>query len=470
MTKTLQVFVFIAFFINTAIAAEKPANYAFGIPLEATGSEAFYDVTLPPAVYRGVARGDLSDVRVFNGAGEIVPHAWRPRRTVTADAPAPVALTLFPLKAPAGASLDSMSIKVRRSAGGAVSVDVQSAGFGAAAAHTTVGYFVDISNEERALRTIEFDWKQVQDGFAGKLRIDASDDLASWRTLVAGAPMVSLEVAGQRLQQKRVELPQQKSKYLRIAWVADAGARAIPELTSASAELAEKFIEAPREWMKVEAVKGEKPGEYVFDTRGRFPVDRLRIDLPDANTIVQVELLARNRAEEPWRSVTRGVVYRLRQTSGEIVSPELSSAPASERYWLLRVDQRGGGLGGGMPALNIGWAPHQLVFAARGAPPFQMTYGNRDAKAAAYAIETLLPGYRDDAGTKVRAAKTGTQKVNVSATGMQAQKELGGEARLADATDWKRWSLWGALGLGVLILGAMAWRLMKQLGQSRDKD
>ena len=31
-------------------------------------------------VYRGVVRADVSDLRVFNGAGEVVPHAFRPRR------------------------------------------------------------------------------------------------------------------------------------------------------------------------------------------------------------------------------------------------------------------------------------------------------------------------------------------------------------------------------------------------------
>jgi hypothetical protein len=54
--------------------------------------------------------------------------------------------------------------------------------------------------------------------------------------------------------------------------------------------------------------------------------------------------------------------------------------------------------------------------------------------------------------------------VNVRSTSAQPQKELGGEARLQEQIDWKRWSLWGVLGLGVLVLGAMAWRLMKQLG------
>ena len=69
-----QVFVFIALFftVQMAPAAEKPTDFAYGITIDATGSEALYDVTLPPSVYQGVTRRDLADVRVFNGVGEVV--------------------------------------------------------------------------------------------------------------------------------------------------------------------------------------------------------------------------------------------------------------------------------------------------------------------------------------------------------------------------------------------------------------
>ncbi len=459
--------------VSFASAAEKPADYAYGLKIEASGSEALYDVTLPPAVYQGVTRRDLGDVRVFNGAGEVVPHAFRPRRTEKVDAGLSTPLTLFPLKAPAGASIDGLAISVRRSASGAVSVDVKSSG-APAAAQETVAYLIDMSAQDRALRALDLDWKATE-GFSGKLRVDASDDLANWRTLASGAPLLSLEVGGQRLQQKRVELPQQKAKYLRLAWVSDyasAGAKnAAPEMTAASGELAEKFIEAPREWAKFSAVQNTKAdakaGEYIFDLKGQFPIDRLRLELPEPNTVVQVEVLARGSVEQPWRSVARGVAYRLRQAGGEVASPDIQVGASSERWWMIRVDQRGGGLGGGLPTLNAGWVPHQLVFAARGTSPFTLAYGNRGAQAGALPIESLIPGYREDAGASVRAAKTGTQPiVNVQATSAQPQKELGGEARLQEQIDWKRWSLWGVLGLGVLVLGVMAWRLVKQLGST----
>jgi hypothetical protein len=54
--------------------------------------------------------------------------------------------------------------------------------------------------------------------------------------------------------------------------------------------------------------------------------------------------------------------------------------------------------------------------------------------------------------------------VDVQTAQAGTQEELGGKARLQAQIDWKRWSLWGALVLGVLVLGAMAWHLTRQLG------
>ncbi len=464
----MNVFVFIAILMSSTVAlsAEKPADYAYGVKIEATGSEALYDVSLPPAVYQGVTRRDLGDVRVFNGAGEVVPHAWRPRRTEKADVGVTVPLTLFPLKAATDANLDGLSIHVQRGARDTIGVEVKSAG-APAAGRQTVGYLIDLSQHDRALRTIELDWKTTE-GFSGKLRIDASDDLSNWRTVVAAAPLLNLEVGGQRLQQKRVDLPQQKTKYLRLAWVPDSAKTVLPEITAAHGELAETFVQAAREWAQFSVTSNAgstgKEITYLYDFKGYFEIDRLRLELPEPNTVVQLEILARDKAEQPWRSVSRGVAYRLRQAGGEIVSPDLHIAASSERYWMIRVDQRGGGLGSGTPVLNAGWVPHQLVFAARGGPPFALAYGNRGAQSSALPIESLIPGYLDDAGATVRTAKTNAQPaVNVQAAASQAQKELGGTTRLQEQIDWKRWSLWGVLGLGVLALGAMAWRLLKQL-------
>src|SRR5262249_21588683 len=232
--------------------------------------------------------------------------------------------------------------------------------------------------------------------------VEASDDLARWRTLASGAPLVSLEHGGARLEQGRIEFGSSKPKYLRITW-SDMPAGTM--LGSLRAGLGGERVEAMRKWETVvgRTVPG-KPGDYAFDTQGVFPADRIRLELPQVNTVAQVQIFSRSRADRDWRPVARATVYRLRRDNVEISSPDLAIGDDAERYWLLRVDQRGGGLGAGDPKLVLGWVAHEIIWVARGNPPFTLAYGSRDAKPSAYAIDAIVPGYRSDADLKAKTA------------------------------------------------------------------
>jgi hypothetical protein len=105
-------------------------------------------------------------------------------------------------------------------------------------------------------------------------------------------------------------------------------------------------------------------------------VDRLRVELPQANTLVALQLLARNRDDQPWQAIAGGVQYRLQHDGRDIVSPDLRVAAGGWRNWLMRVDQKGGGIGTGEPRLHAGWVPQQLVFVARGIRR-SLVYGQR---------------------------------------------------------------------------------------------
>ena len=106
-----------------------------------------------------------------------------------------------------------------------------------------------------------------------------------------------------------------------------------------------------------------------------------------------------------------------------------------------------------VPVMQIGWVAQKLVFAARGAAPFQLVYGNASVKPAAFAIESLIPGYKTDAEFKVKLAALGEQVT------------LAGSAQLRAPWDYRKIALWVSLIVGVGLLGWMALRLSRQIAK-----
>ena len=433
---------------SSAFGAERPEDFAYGMPIHVDAQDALYELEIPAAVYRGVTRTDLGDVRVFNGHGEVVPHALRPRVSSSSESGAAVSLPGFPIYGEVSDRIEDLNVRVEKRADGTI-VSVRGQAKTSASKKPQRGYLLDASALRQAIQALRFEWQSGADGFVGSVRVEGSDDLSAWNTIANHAALVRLTFGGHQLEQNRVELRGGRFKYLRVSWPENQ--RPLESL-SVVAELAADVVSPRRVWQTIngEAVAGQA-GEYRYDFGGPFPFDRLRVDLPQLNSLVQLQILSRAKSDEPWRLQTSATAYRLRRDETEVSSPEIALTNVGERYWLLRVDQKGGGVGDGVPILQIGWPPQKLVFAARGAGPFQLVYGNSAAKAAVFPIDSLIPGYKTDAEFKVRTASLGEQVT------------LAGAARLRAQTDYKKWTLWGILILGVFVLAAMAYRLARQV-------
>ena len=82
-------------FLGSGLALATTAtlqDFAYGLRVEAAGTGPIWELTLPEAVYRGVTRADLGDLRVFNAAGVVVPHALRLPEAIAREAPPAVSL------------------------------------------------------------------------------------------------------------------------------------------------------------------------------------------------------------------------------------------------------------------------------------------------------------------------------------------------------------------------------------------
>jgi hypothetical protein len=446
--------------LATSVSARDvtPRQFAYGIPLAITGMDALYEFPLPTEVYRAVTRSDLADICMFNGQKEVVPF------TLTrAAAPPPAAaesrtLPIFPLTGNPERQAAGMSLQVRRNAGGSI-IRVDAVEDGTTSQRITA-YLVDGSALKRPVAALALQWQPLPQGTVGRIRVEGSDDLENWTTLVAAATVLDIRYGEHSLVRRVVETGATRMKYFRLS---SAGAADMPVLTAVDARIASPAAEQPRQWEEIPASRHpEKPGEYAFDLSGRMPVDRVRILLPQENTLVTATLFSRENNKEPWRRGPSALAYRLRIRGEEISGPDIMLGPTPHRFWLLRIDPGGGGLGSGMPVIRFGWLPEKILFAARGAGPFLLAYGSARAGACLQGGDGLFRQFSYERQEKTMAG--------IAVPG--APSTLGGDAVLRKPlvpTDLKSAGLWAVLSLGVALLAWMAVRLHRRMRLNDDR-
>jgi Protein of unknown function (DUF3999) len=427
-----------------ADAELSPKDFAYGMPITVSAQGAAYRVAIPVEVYRKIVHDDLSDLRVFNASGEAVPYEFQEPQPKPASRPPEASLPLFPLRGDARAALDGVRVTVQ-SLGTAVNVQ---AGAAAAESQTIKGYVLDARELTLPVLALQLHWPDGQPEFSGNIRVESSDDLGSWHLVKSDAPVVNLRTNDALLVQSRLELPSTKAKFWRLTWV---GKTPPLELTSVTANVTPDRRDAERSSLiVVGTVVNDTRQEFSFDLAARLPVTQINIELPESNSVAKLQLLSRARPTDAWRPITHGEFYRVQNTGSEGRNDAITIPRNSDRYWLARLDQASGPITDGTPKLEATWNAEDVVFLARGNGPFLLAYGNASAVAATASLSALLSG------------------VTVLPAQLDTPHSLGGPAKLLPAPrafPWKLSVLWAVLGLGVVLLAWMAYRLSRELGK-----
>jgi hypothetical protein len=457
--KRVIIAIFLFFLVSPASALEmKPDDFSYGVPLKTTGMDALCELPLPAEVYRDVTRGDLGDLCVFNGRGEVVPYALY---RVTQPHQAPVELRnlpLFPIAGGAGLKSDGMSLQVRRSPGGSI-IRVETADRTAKGKDIS-SYLLDASSIRRPVAALELEWEPRPEGLVGRIRVEGSDDLESWSVLVPDAAVMDLRYGDHALERRTIEIAGAGMNYYRLS---SSGAGEMPRLSAVKARIAPEGREHPRQWSRIAASpRKDEAGDYLFELPGHMPVDRIRVRLPQENTLVTVSFFSRATERDPWKADGSALAYRLRIRGEEVTGPDIVLNPSTDRYRLMRVDRSGGGLGSGTPVIEFGWVPGRLLFVARGAGPFLLAY------ASARHGQCARSG--DDLFRRFAAQRGGRYRTEVAVAGPPII--LGGKAALRRPlvpADPETAILWAVLLLGVALLAWMAFRLHGQMEKKGDE-
>ena len=434
-------------------AAQSAEQFAKQFALDLDGQAAYYTVVLPREVYAASLRNDLGDLRILNGAGEPVPYSLdAPRAPMQPPQQPPVLRSVkwFPVPpSESGTQQLGAPLGVTIAADGSLRAAVTTVTAAPPQRAVRDADLVDIGRPGGLVGALLV--HLGNDNYQGRVSLDASDDLRSWQR-VTDTPLLKITYGGDTLTQERIELGNLRARYLRLRWLDSA-----PDIASMDVEEKTVNTNAPgspaptKQWREgMGARPGKTAGEYLFETDGAYPVDLLRLSLPQPNTVARLTIFSRNDAQAPWHTLASTLVYRLQGKAGEQENPPLEIAANTDREWRIAVDMRGGGLGSGPLTVAVGWRPALLTFVARGTPPFALAAGNASLGSNAVSRSELMIS----AASNIATARVGAAlSVSPPAADPTPAKN--------DTDSKRRYILWGALLLAVGVLGTMAWRLSR---------
>lgn len=439
-------------------------DFAAGYYLKTDMKGAVYSLELPEDVYRTVKSSDLKDVRVFNGAGEVVPHDFRIVKTDPTTLRDKETIPFFPLtEANTTNDLAGFSLQVSRNNTGAI-VNIKSAPTAYTADQKINGYLLDLSNLKQAASELEFQWEKDIGSSVFTVNIQQSSDLVHWAPLVHKATLADLQFGGQQVDRKTILLPRQPLEYLKLTWLESRRPLRITAITGFS-----RVIEARKKhrWISLYNETVSKKNDQLmvdFATSYRLPTSRIQIRFPEINSIARLSVQSRSDVDTGWWTHCEQVFYDLSFEGAVIQNEPCVFPPTDNSLWRVVVKQDGAGLQrfeSRAISMQLGWQPSELLFVARGSPPYLLAFGS-----GKFAQQDKKP----DGGMILQAIKKESPALSLAKLGKRIS--LGGEAALqspAQPAPWKKWLLWAVLVLGVGLLAFMARNLTKELKTAEEK-
>lgn len=454
----------VVFFLFLAAAWGGPAlanevlapadTFAWHFPLEAEPGAEYLAADIPLAVYRSVTDSALRDIAVFNAAGVAVP------RVVTRQTPGPEAvetrlsLGMVPLYGEVEESERRLRLLMRLQEAG-TTLEFNSSLPDAQAGQMELNAVIaDLRHYEETLQALEFVWSRGTPGFIGRVTIEDSADLSSWKTLAHGT-LADLQFQGTHIEQRRIEIPRRPADYVRVRWHDMPPDWKPDTLTAISTG---NTPELAREWLELEASKTSPDGRsYVFDLDAYPPVDRVGLVLEGNNAVVRATLEARHNSDANWRATHHGLFYHVTRAGNEVVAPAAEIQPTRAGQWKVQIVS---GQLNAPPRLRLGWSPERLKFLAQGEPPYMLATG-RALEQLEHFPQQRLMGDSSIFDMLESAGNAGEARIG------KRQESAGLQALVATRPfSWKTAAIWAGL---IGAVGFVAWLVLSLLREERQK-
>ena len=417
--------------------------------LETSQDEPLYQTTLPKAVYRYSNSDHLQDLVVLNVNNEALPYALVPHnlmheQQIVTEKSKPI--VIFPMQQD---SVNNVAVTAIQLGNKDNKTSIQMTSELEATTSKTY-YLFDLGKQHPAFNKLTLDWE----GQLGKLitlDILTSDDLKDWQ-YAGEATLLKVSANNETILKNSISFTHGiKAQYLQIK-PKDKTETLL--LKSASLQFNQVQETSPLiDWQSIPLIQREQTDDFIhieFESPGRYPARYLNIELPQHNTITNVNVHVRNNSDQPWRNIKNASVYRLKKDGNHYTNKLIQISETTARYWRLSFSKNNGSIGHDNPTLSLGWLADTLIWNARGSGPYRLQLGDNIKTTNSMNINDLLHPYGNlslsDLPTANLLLVPGSQETNT----------------WESATDHKRLWLWAGLFLGVIALGSMAYSLLKE--------
>ena len=438
------------------LLSAQPAMAA-NFKLDAPGNKPFYQTNVPLEIYQQTHHSNLQDLTITNAAGEQVPYALIPYEqlhSATTSREEIIALAFSPVKINALQSASNLQLALEKSAA-TTSINITTNE--AKPAASTV-FLIDLGTKYPPINALLVDW-QGDENALHNIQVQSSADLKNW--IFAGDATLVNTTSANAITQHAIKLNNNwnsanNARYLQIR-PADANDTGVITITKVQARYdVLQMVAEIALWQAPQLIGREiedKTGRINidFESLGHYPANRLKVRLPQANTITYATIFARNASNVAWKQVGYRELRRHKESEPLSSISDISAIDA--RYWRLQFNQAEGGIGAENPALYLGWLAPTIVWNARGQAPFSLAVGENPSIVNTIPIATMIPNYN-------------AQKINnLPVANLIIAKQDAANPQAASTwvapRNYKTWLLWAGLLLGVLLLAGMAYSLIK---------
>jgi hypothetical protein len=431
------------------------ADFQWHATLETAGRSGLVRAPLPADALARLQSRSAADLRVFDGQGQPVPFALAaPPLPDAAARQSTASFRALPLHAAEpGRALPRGAVQLKvDSSPAAQSVWVRLSGSQAA----------DSASAPR-LPAALFDTRALKEPITAlvlkaslppnapvQVRASSSPDLENWTPVPLQGRVYRFEGEGAPAND-RLELHEPlrlENRYLRLDWSGQQGVA----VDSVSGLVAAGPPQAQRPATSLPAPNADGAAALEWELPFATPVAQLEITTARANTLLPLRILGRNQVSEPWRFLGHAVVYRLGPPGQESVNlPAALQHPSV--HWLRLEATHGTRLQGVPLAVRALFDPIDVVFVAGSETPYHLAAGRESTPAAALPLGMLA------ATTSSRIADLPLAQVRDARIAPPSVRP----AWLPRGLDGRTAGLWAVLLVAVLVLGGVAWSLLRQV-------